>query len=345
MAKLVSKCGIDCGACPWGPHPRKSMTAEEFERFRNRAKNVLGYMPIKTPCVTCQTPDDKIPKGCKLPNRNCLIRRCVDKNGIANCAYCLRFPCDTVKETAGAWNRKTIEEKLGGPLSEGDYCAFVEPFEGMSRLEAIRSSLEPEEIREPARISISEKRAVDFPTNLHLTEEESRAFEAIHKLLTTLQRSSLGFQDADTLGQRNKLENLRAYVQRFLWILGTYGEFEKENSSFLVVDAQTFLANRGGEKRLAIWSFLRDTVFKVLSDLGIFCERVVSKGFKEEELVTGTNYLRSTGWVIRMSFDDKVGGLAALKALQIYASRMDKKYGKKGFRNFQDADMQILTLM
>jgi hypothetical protein len=99
VAKLVAKCGIDCGACPWGLYPRKGMSAEEFEEYRNNAKRILGYMPIKTPCLTCQTADSEIPKGSKLPNRKCLIRQCVDKSGVPNCAYCSRFPCDTVKAT------------------------------------------------------------------------------------------------------------------------------------------------------------------------------------------------------------------------------------------------------
>ncbi len=343
MAKLVSKCGIDCGRCPWGPYPRKSMTASEFEHYRNNAKAILGYMPIKTPCVTCLTPDSKIPKGSKLPNRKCLIRQCVDRSGVANCAYCSRFPCDILKATAGAWNRKTIEEKLGAPISKDDYHAFVEPFEGINRLEATRASLKPEEIAEPARILITKKKIVDFPEKLQFTEEETEAFSAVHRLLSTLQFSSLGFRDADTFGQHHKLEKVRTHILRFLWILGNYGKFEKEKSSPLMIDARTFLTNRGSEKTLAIWSFLNDTVFRILSEFGISCERIPQKGVKEEDLVTGTDYLRSTGWTIQMSFDEEIGGSAALKALQIYALRMDKKYAKKAFRHFQDADMRILT--
>ena len=212
VAKLVAKCGIDCGACPWGPYPRKSMTAQEFERYRNYAKEILGYMPIKTPCVTCQTPDEKIPKGSKLPNRKCLIRQCVDKTGVANCAYCYRFSCDTVKATGGAWNRKIIEEKLGASLSEEEYHAFVEPFEGISRLEAIHALLKPEEIVEPAKTPRTETKIVDFPGNPPFSKEETTAFKAVHGLLTTLQRSSLGLRDTDTIGQHYKLENRRAHV-------------------------------------------------------------------------------------------------------------------------------------
>ena len=342
MSKLVAKCGIDCGACPWGLYPRKGMTAEEFEQYRNNAKRILGYMPIKTPCLTCQTADSKIPKGSKLPNRKCLIRQCVDKTGVANCAYCSRFPCDTVKATGGVWTRENIEEKLGESISEEEYHAFVEPFEGISRLEVIRASLKPEEIVEPAKAPTPEARIADFPENLSFSKEETASFKAVHKLLATIKRSSLGLRDTDTFAQQHRLVNRRAHVLRFLWILGRYGKFEKENSAHLVVDARTYEANRGSEKTLAIWSFVKDTVFKVLSEFGVCCERVALKGVKEEDLATGTGYLRSKGWVMKMSFEEKIGGTAALKALQTYARRLEEKYGKKAFQHFSDANMQIL---
>ena len=165
VSSLVSKCGIDCGACPWGPYPRKGMSAEDFEQYRQKAKRILGYMPIKTPCVTCQTPDAEIPKESKLPNKKCLIRRCVDKTGVANCAYCARFPCDTLKATAAAWNRENIEAKLGTPITEEEYHSFVEPFEGIHRLKVIRASLKSDEIVEPVKAPASQTRIVAFPKN------------------------------------------------------------------------------------------------------------------------------------------------------------------------------------
>jgi hypothetical protein len=125
VGKNVAKCGIDCGACPWGPYPRKGMTAEEFERYRSNAKRILGYMPIKTPCLTCQTPDSKIPKGSRLPNRKCLIRQCLTKMECQTVLIAHVFQCETVKATAGAWNRESIEGKLGAPISEEEYHAFV----------------------------------------------------------------------------------------------------------------------------------------------------------------------------------------------------------------------------
>jgi hypothetical protein len=64
---------------------------------------------------------------------------------------------------------------------------------------------------------------------------------------------------------------------------------------------------------------------------------------KEKNLTTGTGYLRYTGWTIKMSFDDKIGGSAALKGLQTYTRRIDEKYGKKAFQHFRCANMQVLT--
>ena len=341
MSSRVSKCGIDCGACPWGPYPRKDMTAEDFEQFRTNAKRILGYMPIRTPCVTCQTPDAEIPKKSMLPNRKCLIRQCVDKTGISNCAYCSRFPCDTLKATAGVWNRQSIEAKLGAPISEEDYHLLVEPFEGLCRLEAIHASLKPNEIVEPAKVSKSDRKTVDFPENLPF-KEDIASFKAVHKLLASIDHSSLGLRDTDTFAQQHKLENQKLHVLRFLWILGNHGKFKKEDSTYLVVDAETYQANRGKEKRLSIWSFVKDVVFKVLAEFGVRCERVALKGVKNEDLTTGTGYLRKRGWVMRMSFEEKIGGTAALKALQTYVKKLDKKYGSRAFNRFRSADMQIL---
>jgi hypothetical protein len=61
-----------------------------------------------------------------------------------------------VKATGGVWNRENIEKNLGAPISDKEYQMFVEPFEGISRLEAIRATLKPDEIVEPSKGSKSE---------------------------------------------------------------------------------------------------------------------------------------------------------------------------------------------
>lgn len=340
MSGTVSKCGIDCGACPWGPYSREGMTTEEFESFKNKAKSILGYMPIQKPCVTCQTPDGEIPKTSKLPNRSCLIRQCVDKAGVANCAYCARFPCDTLKATADAWNRQKIEAKLGVVLSDEDYKAFVEPFEGLKRLETIHATLKQEELVEPTKTLKAKATTVDFPEELPFSKEETASFKAVHKLLATLHDSSLGMSNTDTFAQQHKLETLRAHVFRFLWIFGCYGKLEQAQ---LVVDPEAYFANRGNEKTLAIWAFVQSTIFKILSEQGVCCERSALKGVKEEDLTTGTGYLRGRGWIMTMKFEQKLGGAPVLKAFQEYTQMLDNKYGKKAFKQFVNVDMQVLS--
>jgi len=343
VSKLISRCGIDCGTCPWGPYPRKNMTAEEFERYRRNAKKILGYQPMKKPCFLCQTPDEEIPKEARLPSRNCLVRQCIDKISVENCAYCSRFPCDEVKDITEAWNRKKIEEKLGSPISEEDYHAFVEPFEALSRLEVIRASLKPEDIVEAANFPPLKIKVVDFPKNVPFSKEETEAFKTLHKFLAAIKRSSLGSRDIDTFAQQQRLKKWMPHFLRFLWILGRFGGFKKENGACLMVDAKTYMANRGSEKTLASWSFVKDTIFRILLDFGVQCERVSLKGVKEEDLTTGTGYLRSEGWTMTMSFEKKLGGVATLEALQAYANKLGKEYGKKTFRYFFDVDMQVLS--
>ena len=344
MSKLTSKCGMDCGTCPWGPYPRQDMTAEEFGQYKKRVKEILGYTPMKTPCPTCQTLDEEIPKGSKLPPRNCLVRQCVDKTGIENCAYCSRFPCEQAKDTSGAWNRQKFEEKLGRTISEEDYHAFVEPFEALARLESLRASLKPQETVEAIKVPPIKTEIVDFPEKLPLSREETAAFEAVHKLLTNIKRSKLGLKDTDLFAQQQRLKARMPHFLRFLWILGRFGNLKKEDGKHtLVVDAKLYIDNRGSEKTLASWSFVKDVILKILSEFGVHCERVALKGVKEKNLITPGGYLRSKGWTLRMNFDEKAGGFVALKALQTYTKRLDEKYDKKAFRYFMKADLHVLS--
>jgi hypothetical protein len=43
-----------------------------------------------------------------------------------------------------------------------------------------------------------------------------------------------------------------------------------------------------------------------------------------------------------ISFEEKIGGVAALKTLQTYSKKLDKKYGSRAFQHFRQADMTSL---
>ena len=343
MTSLIAKCGMDCGTCPWGPYARENMTDEEFEQYRKRAKKILGYTPMQKPCPTCQTPDEEIPKGSRLPPRSCLARQCVTKMGIENSAYCSRFPCEQVKDTSGTWNREKFEEKHGKPVSDEDYHMFIEPFEGLQRLEAIRASLSSEEIVEAATVPPLKIKIVDFPKDLPISDEETSAFKTLHRVLAAVKRASLGLKDTDTYSQQIRLKNRRRTFFRFLWIFGFYGELKEENGSHLEVDSKTYIANRK-QDGLAIWDYV-DTVFKVLQEFGVHCEHVplTEKKHGRKGWLTPTGYMRDKGWFMKMSFDNNAGGVSTLKALQRYTAKLDEKYGKRAFRHFSNVDMRVLS--
>jgi hypothetical protein len=184
---------------------------------------------------------------------------------------------------------------------------------------------------------------VDFPANMPFSKEETAAFKAVHELLAAVRRSRLGLTDTDTFAQQQRLKSRMPDFLRFLWILGRFSEFKEENGAHLVVNAKAYIANRGSEKRLASWPYVEKTVFKILPEFAVRCERVAWEEVKEKDLTTGTGYLRDTGWVMTMTFDEKVGGVAALRALQTYTRKLDEKYGRKAFRYFSTVDMQILS--
>jgi len=83
---------------------------------------------------------------------------------------------------------------------------------------------------------------------------------------------------------------------------------------------------------------VKDVIFKILPEFGVHGELVpLIKRWKTEMEV-----LRQQGWTMKMSFDESVGGVAALKALQTYTRKLDEKYGERAFRYFQNGDMRVL---
>ena len=59
-------------------------------------------------------------------------------------------------------------------------------------------------------------------------------------------------------------------------------------------------------------------------------------------MATGKGYMRREGWFITLYFEEKIGGLSALKLLEEYVMRLKKEYGRKGFENFRNENMQAL---
>ncbi|MHA2314156.1 MAG: hypothetical protein ACXACF_02555 [Candidatus Hermodarchaeia archaeon] len=52
MVEVVSKCGMNCGGCPWSPITRKDLAPEDFPAFAKRAKAILDLHRQRN-CVFC----------------------------------------------------------------------------------------------------------------------------------------------------------------------------------------------------------------------------------------------------------------------------------------------------
>ena len=338
----MSKCGMNCAGCPWSPIVRKRIPEEEFPNFRKRASSVLGFSPTEKPCLLCLTPDEKISKKDATHwhlrfRKGCQVRKCVTDMGIKNCAYCSRFPCAFEKAHASVWTRELFEKQHGRPMSDEEYRDFIEPFEGLKRLERIRATLDPDEIVEAKTVPPLKAKVVDFPDEI--SSPQAAGFNQVHSILSTLKRSTLSGEDADLAPQQHRLKTRVKTLFRFIWILTTLGKLDETDGGAVVVDAETFQKNKGSETALSRWDALEQMVFPTLARVGLQAELVELA----EEWKVPTGYLRSKGWEMKIAFTKKYGGKASLKALQTYGKKLTKKYGKQAFRYFKDVDMRVLA--
>jgi hypothetical protein len=122
---------------------------------------------------------------------------------------------------------------------------------------------------------------------------------------------------------------------KILWAFGRFGEPKEEDGSHLVIDGETYLAQKIHSSYLRVKDY-----FKALEEYGVHCEHVP---LTEEGWLTPGGALRKRGWFMKMSFDDDASGVSTPEALQSYAARLDENYGKRAFRYFSQADMRVLS--
>jgi len=324
MKDLFGKCGANCGHCP--AYKENVTTEEARQRGRDGWHKYLGFGTTldRMYCDGCQTPDGK---PAVLVNPRCIVRRCAMTNGIASCAYCAAYPCEDLDPDI---DRRRIEARIGAPMPEEDYLAFIEPYEGNKHLDKIRATLKPEEIVD-SKVPVAQTRIVDFPRGLPLSKEDTSAFEALHRLLGNI-KSMTG----NTYARQAALTKGIQWVLRFLWLGGLFGRLSK---SYIAVDGEKIAA-----QKLPYWMDLNIVRrhFKILEEFGVHCEHVpLTK--TESGWVTARGHLRNKGWFIRISFSGKAGGITTLKALKSYATKLDQKHGKSAFRHFSNVNMQVLA--
>jgi hypothetical protein len=325
MRNMIAPCGTNCSGCP--SYEENLLTDEDRQRCSDGWYRYHGFRlsPDKLRrCVGCQAPDYEDSEHYII---NCNKRRCALFNSIETCAQCSAYPCE-IFGLGPDFSREQVEARLGTPIPEDDYLAFVEPYEGVKHLDEIRASLEPEDVVEMAPVSL-EPRLADFPGDLPFSEGEEAAYERLYRLL-----GAIGTASGISYAWREVLKKRRRHLLKMLWAFGRFGELD-EVGPCLVLDSKTYLAQRIHSNYLVVKDY-----FEALSEYGVRCEHI---SVEEDGWLTPTNALRKDGWYMRMSFDEDVGGVSVLEALQTYTFKLGEVYGKNAFRRFSRADMQVLS--
>jgi len=235
------------------------------------------------------------------------------------------------------------EERLGEPIPNDKYQAYLRPYEGKKTLDGIRAGLGPDQIREVEVVDLKMPKTLAFPKVK--VDKRSAAYMALHSALSKVITSSLGLSDIDTVAGQELLTVRRELLLRLLWIIARYGTLKDTKVS---VDSITINANKAGTSGFPTSEDAWRRWLDVMSGIGVLSEMEFLTREKNK-ITTPTGWLREripdTGgpvWALKVSFDDALGGITSLKTLQSYARTLDEKKGKTAYAAFKKADMHFL---
>jgi len=319
-----------CSTC--AAYRAHSATAEGRQRASDGFHKYLGARlnPDRLVCDGCQAPDAAKPKlilpGCKL-------RKCVIYNGFETCAECARYPCEDLLGSSYV-NREWAAKRIGGPVPEDEYLAFVEPYENLIHLHQVRASLPSEAIAEP-RVPEVKDRTVALPASLSAGGEEWAALRALHRVLAAVPSFT-----GQTYARETAMAKERQYLLRMLWALGREGTLSCEGGTHLELTAEELMAH----KIPYSWEAMQRRM-TMLEDQGVRFTLVplVEQETGRRGWHTERGSLRKKGWKMELRFAEAAGGEATLKELQRYTGALECEVGTKAFRRFSRADMRVLA--
>jgi hypothetical protein len=311
MQDLFAKCGNNCGRCPLHvgnlSDDTRAWCAQGMGAYHGWNPKPEGVRA----CAGCQSSEGF------MFLRNCPVRLCAQHSDVETCAHCSVFPCEYVPTVSlPAGYRAQVEEKRGEPVPEADYLAFIEPYEGMKHLEAIRAPLDPSQLVDPPPPKPLRARIAAFPDDMAFPGGLSAGYRALYDLLSGILTGR-----AELFVQQATLHKQRHNILYQLWLFGRYGRFPEEDVATLVIDSDPL----GSSKEFTGAVRKRDNALhatalvstRLLQDFGVTIEHVP----------TGRR-----DWLLKMTVDPEAGGERTLRALQAYAKALVQEYGEPTFR-------------
>jgi hypothetical protein len=264
-----------------------------------------------------------------------LARKCATFNGVPNCAYCSRYPCDWIEAHVGEITRETVAERIGETVPDDAYEKFIEPFQGKAHLDRIREGLSEDDIIEAKPVEVPTKKIVDYPESL-----ESVTLKPAYAILTKLASTDFALKHPDTVQGAETIKARRDVLFRLLWIAFQNGSIVKGKT--LELDSVSYSANKKGRDPLTMLS-RAELYFRMLKQLGIKAKLIQLY----DDWATGLGYLRThipgsedPTWKLVFSFNEKIGGSISLAAMKYFADELSKRYQKRAYSNFSKVDMR-----
>ncbi len=332
--RMYAKCGFRCSSC--AAYKDNVKTKKQRQRGSEAWKRFYGFKlkPENMYCDGCQVPDDKNKSKLLKYMRRCPIRVCAFTNKIKTCAHCSEYrQCmyNLVIFYSGV-NRKSVEKHVGAPISDRDYHDFVEPFENLKHLKRIRDSLKKKDIKTPAPVKVKIK-VTPFPEKFRATKQQITAYKKLYTVFT-----SIAGMTGKTHAQEAVLKIRRERFFKMLWTFGLYGQLKQKPRMHLYLDGSTYLNQKITGHYVSVKRY-----FKSLRKYGVNCRIIprVKKGW-----LTPMGWLRNkekkekqAPWYMTVSFTKKAGGIAGLRILRNYVTKLNRRYGKRGLRYLMKADL------
>ncbi len=259
------------------------------------------------------------------------------ENGIENCAYCSLYPCDEVENlhiTFDPHFKEKVEKRLGKKIPHKDYLDFIECYEGLNYLDNIRKKLDKNEIVKFKKFEVQSK-LVPFPEDIK--KKDRLVYRSLYNLIEKIN----GSVENLSFAHREAIKKKRPNMLTLLWTFGLYGEFKNSNEKFLTINSLDYAK----EKNQCYYDRLMN-YFDILKGYGV---HLAITPLTDDGWITPTGGLRvkigkkeTPIWVMALSFDPNIGGGKSLAALGEYSKKLSSKYGKKAFKHFSRADMEVL---
>ncbi len=320
----LGKCGCNCAGCPTYKRNLKTIAKRKYCSAGWEKYLGIKLSPAKLRlCDGCSLPDSER----KIYYLNCKIRKCALVNEVENCAYCSAYPCEELKNAHSVQEIRSRDEfmqKKGKYIPEDEYTAFVGPYAGLYHLDAVRRSLQKNDVKEFKKFS-TELTFAPYPA---IDGEKNPAGEIIYSLLRSVCcENNISYAHYQTLRAE------REQFMKILWVMGFYGAWNAQRGC-LELDAGTFSSQK--------IHCMYDTLLAYCSGLkryGVQCE-IIPTGKKG--WLTPMRGLRKEGWFFRMSFGEVLHGKAGLQEFREYILTLNTKFRNRAFRIFNAADVSVM---